>query len=44
MAADLEYPVVKRHHDKTGDVERSQRGPDDKVRVVKSADTRFLWL
>ena len=44
MAADLEYPVVECHHDKTGDVERSQGGPDDKVRVVKSTNTRFLWF
>ena len=45
---DLEYPGVEDYHDEAGDVEGSERGVDDEVRVVEGADERLClvqsWL
>ena len=37
----LENSGVQHNHDKAGDIEGSQRGIDNKVRVVKRANERF---
>ena len=37
----LKDAVVENDHDKTGDVEGAQGGPDDEVRVVESTNQRF---
>ena len=37
----LEDAVVENDHDKAGDVEGAQGGPDDEVRVIESTYQRF---